>query len=388
MKRLYPALAALIAPVSLIAQTALYLHGDVADDGTTPSGEAAPFHQMRLNDKGPLGLSQFSQAIEETGITISEQADHTVTLNAAFLKDIDLLILGSNQKIFSQDEAKAVAEWVSNGGGLIAWSDSAFGGNYQKVGVANEAGRNSNNTLTEQFGMHFLTDNGGGNYLISEYTEPHFLNNNNPQGGVLFRGEGISAVRVSEPAKLLAKLQEGGLGGKLIVSEIDGKFNPTTDAALAVTELGKGRVIGVFDRNLFWNAGAGTRISHSDNREFSQRLALWACGIEDNSRVSNIQKNDNAAKNMPPVITLTATPTDQPRTFTIHAEVIDNDEDGEIPEVTWNDRRNAKSATFENNNRNTTTPTVTFSEPGNYRLFAQITDGEFNIKKSIVIKCP
>lgn len=80
---------------------------------------------------------------------------------------------------------------------------------------------------------------------------------------------------------MLAPLQDGGLGGRLKVNRRDEPFNPETDAALAVAEIGKGRVVGVFDRNLFWNAGEGTRLSHANNHEFTQRLMLWAAGREE-----------------------------------------------------------------------------------------------------------
>ena len=128
--------------------------------------------------------------------------------------------------------------------------------------------------------MYFMTDNGAGNYLVETYERDHFLNNNNRNGGIRFRGEGVSPIRVKDPAELLAPVQDGGLGGKLRLNERDGKLNAKTDAALAIAEIGKGRVIGVFDRNTFWNAGEGTQLSHVDNREFAKRITAWVAGLE------------------------------------------------------------------------------------------------------------
>ena len=158
----------------------LYLYGDVADDGTIPSGEQAPFHQMRLNDTGPRGMSQFSTAVTELGFELHEAYDAETELTPAWLASVRVLILGSNQKRFSEEEAAAVRQFVERGGGLVAWSDSAFGGHWQQVGVD------------------------------------------------------------------------------------------------------KGRVVGIFDRNLFWNAGEGTQLSHADNREFTQRVMIWAAHLENN----------------------------------------------------------------------------------------------------------
>lgn len=236
---------------------------------------------MLLEDAGPRGMSAFCAAIEAVGFEIRQAYDADVLFTDEYLAPWNVIILGSNQRRFSPDEADAVQRWVSAGGGLVAWSDSAFGGHFGKVGLDNPAGRDSDNDLTRQFGMVFLTDNGGGNYLVTDYEEAHFLNAQNPQGGVRYRGEGVSPVRITPPARLLAKLQEGGLGGKIMVNKIDAPFNPQTDAALGVADVGQGRVVGTFDRNTFWNAGEGTRLSHEDNREFAQRLILWAAGRED-----------------------------------------------------------------------------------------------------------
>ena len=263
------------------APDVLYLYGDVSADGKVPSGDDPPFHQMRLNDTGNHGMSQFREAVQALGLSIDEIYDVDLTLNEQTLSPLKVLILGSNQRRFSRQEAAALGRWVNAGGGLIAWSDSAFGGHWQKVGISNTLGRDSNNDLTTQFGMFFLTDNGGGNYRIRDYTEPHYLNRRQKENSLAFRGEGVSPIRISGPARMLARLQEGGLGGKIMLRGPDGKLRPNKDAALAVAEPGKGRVVGVFDRNTFWNAGEGTRLSHDDNREFAQRLILWAAQMED-----------------------------------------------------------------------------------------------------------
>jgi len=109
-----------------------------------------------------------------------------------------------------------------------------------------------------------------------------------------------SPVRVRPPARLLAKLQDGGLGGRLRLNAVDGELDLERDAALAIAEVRKGRVIGIFDRNLFWNAGEGTRLSHADNREFTQRVMIWAAGLENDpemtSRIGPMDAGDDPPK--------------------------------------------------------------------------------------------
>lgn len=368
---------------TLTAQNIVYIYGDVSAKGIIPSGENSPFHQMRLIDEGRYGMSQFKEAIEETGLNITEVYDAETTFDTTFLKDVNVLILGSNQKKFSKTEIDAIHSWVKQGGGLIAWSDSAFGGHYKYVGIDNTLGRDSDNQITEAFGMHFLTDNGGGNYLITSYTKDHFINNNNKNGGIRFRGEGVSFVRVSPPAMVLAKAQDNGLGGRLEVNKIDGVFNPDTDVTLAIANINKGRVLGLFDRNMMWNAGDGSQITHSDNKEFAQRIVLWAAGVEDNSKIPKKDSSKNAGINLPPKVTI-QTDYDSKNTVNFIAEIIDNDTDDVYPEITWIVKKGPK-VTFENNNPNTKTPVVTLTEKGTYLFMAIITDGEFKIKKRITI---
>ncbi|WP_343328646.1 hypothetical protein [Polaribacter staleyi] len=371
----------LICFLAVDAQNIVYVYGDVAADGTVPSGSKKPFHQMRLNDEGDLGMSGFKKALEAVGFTVNEVYDQEIVINAKFLKAIDVLILGSNQRVFIDAEAKALKRWVKKGGGVIAWSDSGFGGEYSIVGVDNEMGRISDNVLMEQFGMHFLTDNGAGNYLVNEYTQDHFINKNNKHKGVAFRGEGVSFVRVSKPAVILAKAQEGGLGGRLVVNSNDGKFNENTDVSLAIAEIGKGRVIGVFDRNLFWNAGAGTRLSHSDNRVFAQRIALWVAGIEDEQRFVNDTNALVSAINTPPRITIDYTYSKTDNSLAITTVITDEDKDAISPEIVWKQVKGPANCEFENNNPNTTTPRIFMPKAGKYVFKATVLDGEFEINK-------
>ncbi|WOO40188.1 hypothetical protein [Rubellicoccus peritrichatus] len=367
----------------------LYVYGDVAADGTVPSGDAEPFHQMRLDDKGHLGMSQFKAALEAVGFDVQQIYDVDVTLDQPTLEKIDVLILGSNQRRFSDAEEKALLDWITAGGGLIAWSDSAFGGHFREVGVDNELGRLSNNDLTEPYGMYFMTDNGAGNYLVTQYEDDHFINNFQKDGGVDFRGEGVSVVRVSPPARMLARFQEGGLGGGLRLSKVDGKMDPDRDAALAIAEVGKGRVVGVFDRNLFWNAGPGTRLSHSDNREFAQRITLWAAGLDNTPGITKkIASRQEAGRNTPPSVQVSYDLAKDGKYVDLSAVIDDNDDDTQSPEITWKQVKGPKTAEFENNNPNVASVRVLLKEPGEYAFVAEVKDGEFFIRKWVGVKVP
>lgn len=363
----------------------LYLYGDVSDHGDVPSGDKEPFHPMRLNDTGRLGLSGFKEAVQEAGFRLDEKYDAAITLNDDLLSKYRVLILGSNQRMFNADEVKAVHQWIEQGGGLVAWSDSAFGGSYRYAGIGNKLGRDSNNLITERFGMYFLTDNGAGNYLISQYTEDHYLNNFNKDSGVRYRGEGVSCVRVSPPAKMLAPLQEGGLGGGMRVNKVDGAYQPDNDAALAIATHGKGRIVGTFDRNCFWNAGDGSRLSHVDNREFAQRLMVWAAGLEDEVKLKSKKRPKGTELNQPPVVNIKESLTIQGLQADLVATVTDDGQLNSFPEVRWKMVKGPGKVRFENDNPNTPSVRVFFPEPGSYRMQCTVTDGEFTISKRMKI---
>jgi hypothetical protein len=372
------------------APKVLYLYGNVAANGAVPSGDQEPFHQMRLNDTGARGMSGFAEAIREVGFQIDEAYDADVVLTPDFLARIDVLILGSNQRRFTAAEARALDEWIRSGGGLLGWSDSAFGGHFQQVGVDNEMGRLSNNDLTVQFGMYFMTDNGAGNYLIENYERDHFLNDHNRNGGVRFRGEGVSPVRVAHPAELLAPMQEGGLGGDLRLNKRDGDLNLEIDAALAIAKVGNGRVVGVFDRNMFWNAGEGTRLSHVDNREFTQRITAWVAGMESAMEglqlIQTSQQTPGASEK--PEVTVRYEINEQNRSILLIADVKNAYGTTLTPEVVWQSVRGPGSLQFENNNPNGAQINASYKTPGEYSIRVEVKDKGYLIYKQIRIELP
>jgi Uncharacterized protein conserved in bacteria len=245
-------------------QKVLYLYGSM------PPGEV----DMKLSDAGPTGMSQFAQALQQVGFTLTESLDANITLNAGTLNQYKVLILGSNNRRFSTAEKNAVATWVNAGGGLVAWSDAAFG--WLNGGINSTDGLLSDNDLTQQFGMQFLRDNGSSVFTLNQWAIDHYINNFNKNGGVIIKAEGVSPVRTSAPATIVASLPACCAQ----LNPLDGAVT-AADAALSVAKPGQGRVACYFDRNTFWNAGDGTRLSEVDNKVFAQRLILWASGVND-----------------------------------------------------------------------------------------------------------
>lgn len=87
----------LLCFLAVDAQNIVYVYGDVAADGTIPSGSKKPFHQMRLNDEGALGMSGFKKALEAVGCTVSEVYDQVIIIikleNFVWRTDLSLCII-------------------------------------------------------------------------------------------------------------------------------------------------------------------------------------------------------------------------------------------------------------------------------------------------------
>ncbi|WP_229743168.1 Kelch repeat-containing protein, partial [Hymenobacter qilianensis] len=251
---------------SAAAVKVLYLYGSI------PPAEV----DMKLSDTGTTGMSQFNQALKDVGMVTTEALDASITLNATTLNQYKVLILSSNNRRFTDAEKAAVATWVNAGGGLVAWSDGAFGG-----GINSTQGSLSDNDLTQQFGMQFLRDNGVTTFSLTQWTTDHYINGFNKTSGLTIEAEGASPIRTSAPATILAYMP--ACCAKL--NSLDGAVTPA-DAAISSAKVGQGRVLGFFDRNAFWNAGPGTQLSRVDNKLFAQRLVQWASGVNDTPTTS------------------------------------------------------------------------------------------------------
>lgn len=114
-------LAALLTSLpSLVGAAAdvLYLYGSAPPAGAS--------YQLRLNDTGPTGLSQFKSAVQELGLSIEERLDTTFTLSEAALKDYSVLIFGSNNRSFTAAGMAALRAFVAQSGGALVFSAGEF----------------------------------------------------------------------------------------------------------------------------------------------------------------------------------------------------------------------------------------------------------------------
>src|SRR6185295_999621 len=183
-----------------LKKKAAYIFGSVSANGTIPAPAGQEYDQMRLLDTGSTGCSQYRMEIEKLGYSITEVYDRTTTFDLNFLNQYNVVIFGNHQKVMTSDEQAAIEVWVTNGGGLLAYSDSALGGKYDVAGISNPVGQKAVNSIIGQFGMQVLTDQGNGICaMMGSDSDPHpIIHAGN--ASLVLEGEGVSPVCVDRAA--------------------------------------------------------------------------------------------------------------------------------------------------------------------------------------------
>ena len=252
-----------------------YIYGDIAADGTIPSGSAEPYDQMLITDTGNTGLSQFRTLVESQGHSINQFYDQTTSLTTAFLSNFDAIIFGLHQKLWSNSEKNNLDIWLRNGGGMLIYSDSASGGLFSIVGGQNDVGQRVTNNLIAQYGMQVTVDQANG---VKAYRASSSPTNTLMSGRPILEGGGVSpvATSVGDGIEILIPYQnssENRVSGNADINHLQNVTisNPNF-AALALRPLGNGNIMVMFDRQPMWNNGPGSDINERDNREILRRI--------------------------------------------------------------------------------------------------------------------
>ena len=248
-----------------------YIHGDISECGTTPASaeprndcDDTPFDQMLLNDTGDLGLSDFAELMNEQGHTINQFYDMDTTLNAAFFTDLDVLVFGLHQKLWSASERAVLLAWLNDGGGMFIYSDSASGGSFRRVEGRgqNPIGQNVTNNLLQDFDLQVTVDQANGVRAVQANSNTSIPAINN----LTLEGEGVSPVAVN-PSDTVTEILVPFDCSNCSTPHLQGVSLPRIYAALVLRPVGDGHVSVMFDRQPMWNDGPGSDINEEGNRE-------------------------------------------------------------------------------------------------------------------------
>ena len=275
-----------------------YIYGDIAANGTQPSGSAPPYDQMLLTDTGATGLSDFKALVEGEGFAITQYYDQVTDLDAAFLNQFEVVIFGLHQKIWSASEKAALDAWLRGGGGMLIYSDSASGGRFNLVGAQNSVGQSVVNNLIADYGMEVTVDQAAG---TTAYRAGPGAIHPITLGRLILEGEGVSPIAV-DPASNAERLipyentSDYKVSGNTSLQHLENLTitNPLF-AALALAPVGSGNVIALFDRQPMWNDGPGSDIEKRDNTEILRRTIVFLAGNPGAPLPSGPQADINAS---------------------------------------------------------------------------------------------
>ena len=239
---------------------------------STARGNHGWFELATLLRGNGFEVSQVQESVE-AGNTSGPTDGVAVDFGGSVSLDAyDVVVFGSNNARYSRSQVDAVEGFVRSGGGVIFISDANFGSDWADAS-------DSDQPFLDRFGLVANQDNG--TYPLGRAAGDFDLPDHPLLEGVAaFDGEGVTPITVADAAGLGVAVEAvaSAKGQVRRNAEPFGGRNrgPTTpatelDAVLLAAEAGRGRVVGFFDRNTFFNEnGAGTDLTRLDN----ERLAL------------------------------------------------------------------------------------------------------------------
>jgi hypothetical protein len=231
-----------------------YPHSRVRDDGSKPES----FSRLR------------TEVLErDLGLTVDELVlDATTSFDAQKLGQYDVVVLGSNSRVFTAAEVKTLTDYFMNGGSVLTYADFQYG----------PTNWDSDNSFLKQFGIEVMPDNFQPTVDITDIVTAHPI----MAGVKTIRGEGISQFRVSASAlvqhMVIAKCSPLSRSGCILPPEDKTKLVDGDVVACVVVRrnVKGGRLATVCDRNIFHNGpGVGSDLDQADDRVFARNLFRW-----------------------------------------------------------------------------------------------------------------
>ena len=278
----------LIFSSTLAAQNILFVRGADRSGGFLEAGNdtqrtehlADIFNEQTFG--GNHGWGELRQVLENAGFTptqITETAENgsgpsegiAIDFQNMDLSEFDVIVLGSNNAVYSDEAIDALESFIRGGGGALFISDANFGSDWADA-------PNSDQQFLDRFDLVMNQDRG--TYVLRR-SDGDFNAPDHPilAGVDAFDGEGVSPIVAMNESDVLVGAQgQTRVNTKPFGGNNQGQSRSVTplDGVLTVLEPGVGRLAGHFDRNTFFNQnGAGTNINRFDNETYAINLFTW-----------------------------------------------------------------------------------------------------------------
>jgi hypothetical protein len=241
---------------------------DINNTSTSNGNHGWSQLRITLENAGYL-VNQITETVE-AGNPSGPSQGVAVPFETLNLSSYGAVVFGSNNAVYGSPQVNAVEDYIRGGGGALFISDANFGGNWADAA-------NSDQQFLDRFGLIMHQDQG--TYAL-ERSNNEFLVPDHPifAGVNQFDGEGVSPIEIGtltagvsatilSPAKGNTRLNPGGS------AQGSSRRAGPNDAALIVASADAGRIVGLFDRNTFFNQnGAGTNINRFQNRQLALNI--------------------------------------------------------------------------------------------------------------------
>ncbi|MEM8782656.1 MAG: hypothetical protein AAGE65_07330 [Planctomycetota bacterium] len=292
------------APAATLAEPSiLFIRGAERSGGFLEAGPNDASRTEQLSDianaqtfDGNHGWKELADTLAADGFAVTQLTETlapdapptgptegvALDLTTIDLRAYDTIVFGSNNGRYTEASVDALERYVRHGGGAVFISDANFGSDWADAS-------DSDQPFLDRFGLVMHQDRGTYSLLRDE---GDFLVPGHPilDGVDRFDGEGVTPIRVVDRdipgvnatilanAKGQTRLNEPPFGGRNQGPSRDA--GPDDAASVAVTAE-RGRLVGHFDRNTFFNLnGAGTNLNRFDNERYALNLFRWVTQVD------------------------------------------------------------------------------------------------------------
>jgi hypothetical protein len=276
--------------------TILFVRGATRSGGFLEGG-SAEFRNDQLADinntstaAGNHGWGALAAALRGAGFAVEQVTEpkgndtgDPVAGRPIRFENMDLtkyaaIVFGSNNARYPQASVDAIDTYVRNGGGAVFISDANFGSHWRDAADSDQA-------FLARYGLIVQQDTS--TYPLSRAAGDFVVPNHPILAGVeVFDGEGVSPLVVPETPPpgvaiqriVAARDKTRNNDGVDPTNNFAGSVRDVTarDASLVTANTGRGRVVGFFDRNTFFNDnGVGSQLSKNDNNQLALNLFKW-----------------------------------------------------------------------------------------------------------------
>ena len=228
------------------------------------------------------GWGELAKVLKNDGFSLTqviEKPNQPIDLAGMNLSQYKGIVFGSNNADYtpngSTKHVNAVENFVKNGGGVLFISDGNFGTNYGDSPSSDQDFMTRFGWVMNQDRNTYAVSRNAGDFKFGAHPILSSVNK--------FDGEGVSPIvkknTIGTVTSQILVRAKGGTRNNDSFGKGSDRNVTANDAALIVGTEGKGRIVGHFDRNTFFNLnGAGTSLHRFDNTQLAKNLFRFLTG--------------------------------------------------------------------------------------------------------------